>query len=74
MVSGQDKVRFMRSLGVDAVIDASAPSSGVEGDHAIPSLHKAIKAVAPKGEVLRPVGQPGLVMSHLYCKSCSRSG
>ena len=43
VVSGLEKVNFLRDLGVEHVIDASGLGSGER------HLHKAIKAVAPKG-------------------------
>ena len=49
VVNGQDKLDFLRTLGVAHVIDASALSGpGSSGNKGLP-LHIAIKAVAPKG-------------------------
>ena len=50
VVTGQDKVDFMRGLGFDAVVDASSCSSTLADHEGRSPLHRAIKAVAPKGE------------------------
>ena len=51
VVNGREKADFLRRLGVDAVVDASSLAPAGGGDKGQP-LHKAIKAVAPKGETL----------------------
>ena len=53
MVNGPDKAAFMQRLGVDAVVDSSVAGQQV---------HKAIKAVAPKGERLRGVAERSKVV------------
>ena len=49
VVTGQEKVAFMKNMGVDEVVDASTCSLSQEDTTRTP-LHKAIKAVASKGD------------------------
>ncbi len=49
VVQGSAKADFLRRMGVEAVVDSSALVPGQQ-------LHKAIKALAPKGEFTRGLG------------------